>query len=93
MTSAATLRLDGSGAGRVNGPNAHLPDAANSTLSANHTARLAMTPTTAAVIAASPADSHLTERSRSICGAPAKIHRKHGAKVKNSATDPPSTPA
>src|SRR3546814_576249 len=47
----------------------------------NQTARLRITPTTAAVIAESAADNARLPRSRSMNGAPAKIHRKHGRKV------------
>src|SRR3546814_4730543 len=47
----------------------------------NQTARLRITTTTAAVIAESAADNARLPRSRSMNGAPAKIHRKHGRKV------------
>src|SRR4029079_13474676 len=54
---------------------------ANSTCSANHTARFRITPTTAAVMAPSAALSALLERRASTKGAPKKIHRKQGTKV------------
>src|SRR3546814_17908339 len=47
----------------------------------NQTARLRITPTTAAVIAESAADNARLPRRRSMTGAPAKIHRKQGRKV------------
>src|SRR5258708_8464786 len=51
---------------------------ANSTCSANHTARFRITPTTAAVIAANAAASALLARNTSTKGAPKKIQRKQG---------------
>ncbi len=54
---------------------------ANNACSANHSARLAMTPTTAAVIAASAPLSALFCRSDSTYGAPRKIQRKQGTNV------------
>ena len=51
----------------------------NKAWSANQTPRLAMTPTTAAVIADSAPDSARLPRSRSMNGAPRKIHRKQGS--------------
>ena len=53
----------------------------NSTCSANQTRRLAITPTTAAVIAASAPDRPCCPCSRSMKGAPRNIQRKHGTKV------------
>src|SRR3546814_3344036 len=48
---------------------------------ANQMARFRITPTTAAVIAVSAAESAGLPRSRSTKGAPAKIQRKQGTKV------------
>ena len=50
----------------------------NSTCSANQTDRLRMTPTTAAVMAASAPDSRRLARNCSMNGAPAKIHSIDG---------------
>src|SRR5260370_14453515 len=66
---------------------------ANSTCSANHTARFRITPTTAAVMAASVAASALLPRSTSTNGAPKKIHRKQGTKVTQVVSSPPSVAA
>ena len=60
---------------------------------ANQTARLRITPTTAAVMADSAALSAWLPRSFSMKGAPRKIHRKHGVKVTQVASSPPSVPA
>jgi hypothetical protein len=54
---------------------------------------LRITPTTAAVIAASAPASARLSRSRSTKGAPRKIHRKHGVKVTQVVSRPPSVPA
>ena len=68
-------------------------NSANSVCSANQIARLRITPTTAAVIAASAADSALLPRRVSTKGAPRKIHRKQGTKVTQVVSTPPSAPA
>src|SRR5918993_43076 len=60
---------------------------------ANQIARLRTTPTTAAVIAESAPASALLPRMTSMNGAPRKIQRKHGMKVTQVASSPPSTPA
>src|SRR5919199_3474101 len=60
---------------------------------ANQTARLRITPTTAAVIAESAALRALLPRIFSTYGAPRKIHRKHGVNVTQVASRPPSVPA
>ena len=65
----------------------------NRTCSANQTVRLRMTPTTAAVMAASAPDSLWLERSCSTNGAPAKIHSIEGVKVTQVVMAAPSTPA
>ena len=56
-------------------------------------ARLRITPTTAAVIAARAALSARAPRNASTNGAPRKIHRKQGVKVTQVVSNPPSTPA
>src|SRR5712675_3120769 len=53
----------------------------NSVWMQNQTARLRMTPTTAAVMAESDAVRALFPRSASMYGPPRKIQRKHGTKV------------
>ncbi len=65
----------------------------NSTCSANQTDRLRMTPTTAAVIAASAPDSRRLARNCSTNGAPAKIHSIDGTNVTQVVIAAPSTPA
>ena len=60
---------------------------------ANQIARFKITPTTAAVMAESAALSALLPRSFSTNGAPRKIQRKHGVKVTQVASRPPSVPA
>src|SRR5438034_7716907 len=60
---------------------------------ANQIARLRITPTTAAVMADSAALSGLLPRSFSTNGAPRKIQRKHGVKVTQVASKPPSVAA
>ena len=52
-----------------------------------------MTPTTAAVMAVSAAVSTALSRSRSMKGAPRKIHRKQGVKVTHVVRSPPSVAA
>ena len=66
---------------------------ANSTCSANQTARFRITPTTAAVMAPSAAPSALLARSASTKGAPKKIQRKQGVKVTQVVSRPPSVAA
>src|SRR4029450_2039928 len=66
---------------------------ANSTCSANHTARFRITPTTAAVMAPSAALNALLDRSASTKGAPKKIQRKQGTKVTQVVKSPPSVAA
>src|ERR1700730_5635574 len=61
--------------------------------SANQIARLTTTPTTAAVIVESAALTALLSRRTSTNGAPRKIQRKHGMKVTQVASNPPSVPA
>src|ERR1700730_10425260 len=61
--------------------------------SANQIARLRTTPTTAAVIVESAALTALLSRRTSTNGAPRKIQRKHGMKVTQVASNPPSVPA
>src|SRR5262245_8597040 len=68
-------------------------DRSNSTLVANTTARLAITPTTAAVMAESAPESRTLPRSRSTDGAPRKIQRKLGTNVAHAATSAPPMPA
>src|SRR5262249_33953615 len=65
----------------------------NSTCSANHTDRFKITPTTAAVMAASAPDNCLFARSGSTNGAPAKIHNMDGTKVTQVVIAAPRTPA
>ena len=52
-----------------------------------------MTPTTAAVTAVSAAPSARLSRSRSMKGAPRKIHRKQGRKVTQVVSSPPRVAA
>src|SRR4051794_40920251 len=66
---------------------------ANSTWSANQTARFRMTPTTAAVMAPSAAPSALLARNASTNGAPKKIQRKQGTNVTQVVSSPPSVAA
>ena len=65
----------------------------NSTCNANQTDRLRITPTTAAVIAASAPASLRLPRSSSMNGAPAKIHSIDGTKVTQVVIAAPSSPA
>src|SRR5262245_27187070 len=65
----------------------------NSTCRANQTDRLRMTPTTAAVIAASAPESRLLARNCSMNGAPAKISNMAGVNVTHVVMAAPSTPA
>src|SRR2546421_4828846 len=60
---------------------------------ANQIARFKITPTTAAVMAESAALSAWLPRSFSTNGAPRKIQRKHGVKVTQVASKPPSVAA
>src|ERR1700730_1382843 len=61
-----------------------------SVCTANQTARLSTTPTTAAVMAVRAALSAFTSLSLSANGAPRKIQRKHGVNVTHVASSPPS---
>ena len=81
--------LASTGQSKSSGPWSTRTARANKAWTANHKARLAITPTTAAVIPASAPDRRGLPRSRSTCGAPAKIHRKQGAKVTKVAISPP----
>src|SRR5277367_898850 len=65
----------------------------NTLWTANQTARLRITPTTAAVIAENAAFSALLPRNVSMNGAPRNIHRKQGVNVTQVASKPPSVPA
>src|SRR4030067_2443705 len=60
---------------------------------AKNTARLRMTPTTAAVMAVSGAVNLSSPRVASTLGLPARINRKDGRKVKKVATPAPAIPA
>src|SRR5438034_1065864 len=64
-----------------------------STLAATVSARLPITPTTAAVTAASAPRRARFVRSRSTHGAPRKTQRKHGANVAHTVTTAPIAPA
>ncbi len=92
--SAAVLRSSASGskANQRTGPNHSSRTWPNSTCSANQTDRLRMTPTTAAVMAASAPDSRRLERSCSTNGAPAKIHSIDGTKVTQVVSAAPRMP-
>jgi hypothetical protein len=65
----------------------------NITWTANQMARLRITPTTAAVIAASAPATTRLPRSTSTNGAPTRIQRKHGANVTQVVSSPPRVPA
>ncbi len=65
----------------------------NNTCSANQTDRLRITPTTAAVMAASAPASFRLPRNSSMNGAPAKIHSIEGTNVTHVVNAAPSTPA
>src|SRR5690606_8082851 len=80
------------GIGTVNSPQFSSVTSLKTTCTENHNARLAITPTTAAETPDSIAASHRTCLRRSTKGAPAKIHKKHGTKVNQSAIKPPATP-
>jgi hypothetical protein len=60
---------------------------------AKYTARLTITPTTAAVMAVSGAVSLASSRVPSTSGPPARMKRNDGRKVKNVATQAPATAA
>ena len=64
-----------------------------SVCSPKYTARLAITPTTAAVMPASAAVSERLPRSRSTYGAPRKMKTKHGTKVTQVVSSAASTAA
>src|SRR5687767_4991448 len=68
-------------------------DRGQKTCQAKKTARLAMTPTTAAVIAVSGATSRASSRELSTSGPPAKMKRNDGRKVKKVATHAPMAAA
>src|SRR3954469_12939321 len=88
ISTAAT-----SGTNQRNSPLDSWVTSRNTTCSANQTARLRMTPTTAAVIAASAPASGWLRRRSSMNGAPAKIQRNDGANTVQVAIAAPSTPA
>ena len=75
------------------GPSADPADSPKSTCSPNQSARLAMTPTTAAVTAVSAPATWRLSRSRSMKGAPAKMKRNEGAKITHSCDEAPIVPA
>ena len=82
VKSAAAQSIDASrGSSTVSGPARQTATASKITWMANQIARFRITPTTAAVTAVSAAPSARLRRSRSIHGAPSRIHAKHGAKV------------
>jgi hypothetical protein len=78
MATAATSTVCHTGACSSSGPTATSRTLPNSTCSENQTVRFRITPTIAAVIAASAPRSARLPRSRSMYGAPRKIHRKQG---------------
>ena len=84
-------RVDRSKAYQRSGPARISTTDANSTCSANQTVRLRITPTTAAVTAASAPDSRWLARSCSTNGAPAKISSIGGTKVTQVVSAEPST--
>src|SRR5436190_14962253 len=92
-TRAGRLALASTGRSKSSGPAANWRCWRNRVWKANQKARFRITPTIAAVIAASAADSALLPRSRSTKGAPRKIHRKQGTKVTQVVRMPPSVPA
>ena len=81
----------GSNAYQRSGPARISSTSANSTCSANQTVRLRITPTTAAVMAASAPDRRRLARSCSTNGAPAKISSIGGTKVTQVVSAEPST--
>src|SRR5262245_36623981 len=67
--------------------------AGQNTCNAKYTARFAITPTTAAVMAVSGAFNNRRPRLASTNGAPAKMKMNDGRKVKKVTTDAPANPA
>src|SRR5688572_9743161 len=67
--------------------------AGQNTWTAKYTARLSITPTTAAVIAVSGPVNNRLPRVASTSGAPAKMNMNDGRNVKNVTTNAPATPA
>src|SRR5581483_199573 len=63
------------------------------TCNPNHTARFKITPTTAAVTADSAVVNLTFPRNCSMCGAPRKIHKKHGTNVVHVVISAPSVAA
>ena len=82
-----------SGTSNRTGPSRVSATSAKNTWIANHTPRFRTTPTTAAVIADSVASRTALPRSRSMNGAPRKIHRKQGANVTHTVRAAPAAPA
>jgi hypothetical protein len=76
-SSAHGSRLANTGASKRSGPASIGATLRNKVWTANQIARLRMTPTTAAVIADKAPATAVLLRSRSMNGAPRKIHRKH----------------
>src|SRR6476661_11294207 len=91
--SAGTSTLDKTGISN-DSPNDRTGQVSRNTVgSANQIDRLRIKQTTAAVIAVSAPASPLLPRRVSMKGAPRKIQRKHGVKVTQVASKPPSVPA
>ena len=92
-TRAQTFTVASTGASKASGPQRKGRTSPKMVWTANQTARLRITPTTAAVMADKAPASALLPRRVSMNGAPRKIHRKHGMKVTQVASRPPSVPA
>src|SRR3990172_4299591 len=93
ISTAAGSIVDQSGTSSRIPPTCCSTTLPNSVCSANQIDKLRMTPTTAAVIVESAALSAARPRKYSMYGAPRKIQRKQGAKVTQTVTTEPATPA
>src|SRR2546426_11748187 len=92
-TALGTSRDDQTGRGIVAKNGRAVSTSSNSTFAATVSARLPITPTTAAVTAASAPRKARFVRSRSTHGAPRKTQREHGANVAQTVTAAPIAPA
>lgn len=70
-----------------------MPSVGKRTCKPNQIAKFNTTPTTAAVMADSAAVRFFLPRSCSMCGAPRRIHRKHGKNVVHVVINAPSVAA
>ncbi len=93
IITAGGERLARSGIGRCINPRLTVPVRVKKVCSAKYAARLAMTPTTAALIPVSAADSAWFPRSFSTDGAPTRMNKKEGTNVAQVVIRAPSVAA